>query len=121
MEKKKTSKGCLIASVISLVVTGLELLSVFFIILCVLYSCSGTSASAITNEFAYGFVGVLFFIAVTMIISAIGGLTGLIVAIVDLVKKQYKLIWMPIISVLLGIGPWLLLPLILVVIEVLGQ
>ena len=117
MEEKKTSKGCLIASIISLVLTGLELLSGFLIVLCLGFAGTGPGSTAVTNEFVLGFAGMLFFMAGAMIISAIGGLTGIVVAIIDLVKKQYKLIWMPIISVVLGIGPWLIIPLILCIMD----
>ncbi|MCR5598189.1 MAG: hypothetical protein K6G19_08440 [Lachnospiraceae bacterium] len=117
MEEKKTSKGCLIASIASLVVTGLEILSGSLIIASLIYAGTGPGSTAITNEAVAGIVGMMFFIAAVMILSAVGAVTGLIVGIIDLVKKQYKLIWMPIISLLLGVGPWLIVPLIMVILE----
>ena len=120
MEEKKTSKGCLIASIISLVITGLEILSGLFIFFSLIFAGTGPGSTAITNEAVVGIMGMMFFIAAVMITSAVGGLMGLIVAIIDLVKKQYKLIWMPIISLVLGVGPWLFIPLFVVIMEQIG-
>jgi uncharacterized membrane protein YqjE len=119
-EEKKTSKGYLIASIISLVITGLEILSGICIVLSLVFAGTGPGSTAVTNEAVVGILGMMFFIAVLMILSAIGGLMGLIVTIIGIVKKQYKLVWMPIISFVLGIGPWFFIPLLMVVLEQFG-
>ncbi len=117
MEEKKTSKGYLIASIISLVITGLEILSGICIVLSLIFAGTGPGDTAVTNEAVVGILGMLFFIAALMILSAAGGVMGLIVAIVGLIKKQYKLIWMPIISVVLGIGPWIFIPMFMAIMD----
>lgn len=117
MEEKKTSKGCLIASIVSLVITGLEILSGIMVFFSLVFAGTGSSHTAVTNEAVIGLTGMVLFIAGFLIIGAIGGLTGLVVAIIDLAKKQFKLVWMPVISVVLGIGPWIFIPMFMAVMD----
>ena len=107
MEQKKTSKGFMIGSIVSLVFTGLSVLSVVMIGIIILLPGSGGTSTAITNEAVLGIAGVLVLVVCAWITGGIGALTGIVMLIIGLVKKYFSMIWMPIVSILLCVIPFL--------------
>ena len=108
MEQKKTSSVFRVVSIISLVISGLGILSLVMIGVMLIYAGSGGgSATAITNEAVLGIAGMLLFVACAWIFGAIGGLMGIVMTIIGLVKRYFRIIWIPILSVVLGMFPFL--------------
>lgn len=105
MEQYQQSNGFKIASIISLVISGLGMLSLFMTVVMFFYAGSGNNSTAVTNEAVLGIMGIMVFVVGAWIFGLLGLIMGIIVTIVGLVKKQFKLIWMPIVSVVLGIIP----------------
>ena len=113
MEQYNESKGFIVASVISLVFSGLGMLSLFMTVVMFFYAGSGNNSTAVINEAVLGILGIMFFVAGSWIFGLIGLIMGIIVTIVGLVKKQFRQIWIPIVSAILGIilliGPVIIL------------
>lgn len=93
-----------VISVIALVVSGLALICV---VLLLIISKTGTgqggSATAITNSAALSVTGMVFFTAFTWIFAILGGLTGLIMLIIDIVVKRANIVWIPISAIVVGV------------------
>ena len=108
MEQKQSSNAFKVVSIVSLVISGLGILSLVMIGVMLIYAGSGGgSATAITNEAVLGIAGMLLFVACAWIFGAIGGLMGIVMTIIGLVKKYFRIIWIPILSVVLGMLPFL--------------
>ena len=108
MEQEKSSKAFLVASIISLIISGLSIISLIMVGVMILFAGSGGgSATAITNEAILGMAGVLLFVACAWILGGIGGIMGIVMIIIGLVKKYFRRIWIPILSVILGVIPFL--------------
>lgn len=108
MAPKKSSTAYLVLSIISLVITGHGAASLAMIGVMVMYAGSGGgSSTSITNEAVLGIAGVLLFIALSWIFSAIGGLMGLVLLIVGLAKKYFERVWMP--AVCMGVSSFIVL------------
>jgi hypothetical protein len=105
---EKTSKLGLIVSIVSLVISGLGIISLCTIPVLYLYGTTGGgSGTAVTNEAVLGIAGIMFSVVCAWICGAIGGIVGIAGTIVCIVKKQVKKIWMPILSIVLGAVPFL--------------
>lgn len=118
MEQKKTSNAFKAVSIVSLVISGLGIISLGMIGVMLIYAGSGGgSATAVTNEAVLGIAGILLFVACAWIFGAIGGLMGIVMTIIGLVKKYFRIIWIPILSVVLGVLPFLGAILLLVMIS----
>ena len=118
MEQTKSSKAYFVASIVSLAISGLSIVSLILVGVMLLFSGSGGgSATAITNEAVLGIAGILLFVACSWIFGGIGGLIGIVMTIIGLVKKYFKRIWMPILSIVLGVIPLLGAVLLLLVIS----
>ncbi len=116
-EKKKILIPVMIFSIIDLVIAGLGLLAQMMVFVMYFYAGSGGGANtAVTNEAVLGIAGVLFFGAASWIIGGIAILMGLIMTIITIVKKQFITIWMPIVSIVLGIIPFAVLGILLLII-----
>ena len=115
MEQKQIPTAIRVMSIISPIISGLGLLAGSMIIVMFIFSGTGQSTTAITNEFVLGFVGGLFFVGISIILGAIGTLYGIIVTIIDIVKKCFRILWMPILGTVMGFVP-LIIPIILLIV-----
>ena len=103
MEQKKPSKAFSALSIVSIILSGLGILSLFMIIFMYMYAGSGGgSGTAVTGEAILGIIGIFVFVVIGWIFGGIGGLMGTVLLIIGLVKKYFSRIWMPSISVALG-------------------
>lgn len=108
MEQQKNSKAFLVASIVSLVISGLGIISLVMVGAMIIFAGSGGgSATAITNEAVLGIAGAFLFIACAWIFGGIGGIMGIVMTIIGLVKKYFRIIWMPILGMVLGMLPFL--------------
>ena len=107
MEQNKAAKGFLIGSIVSLAFTGLSVLCVILMGFLLLLPGSGGSSTAITNEAVLGIAGMMVLVVCAWITGGIGTLTGIIMLIIGLVKKCFNRIWMPIVSLVLCLIPFL--------------
>lgn len=93
-----------VISGIALVVSCIALICV---VLLLIISKAGTgqggSATAITNSAALSVTGMVFFTAFTWIFAILGGLTGLIMLIIDIAVKRANIVWMPISAIVVGV------------------
>ena len=106
MEPRKPSKAFSVLSIISMVFTGLGMVSLFMIVFMYMYAGSGGgSGTAVTNEAILGIIGIFFFVVIGWIFGGIGGVMGLILTIIGLAKKYFSRVWMPGISLVLGSFP----------------
>ena len=106
MEENKPSKAFSTASIVSLIFSGLGAL--FSLMVVVMYFFGGSGGgyhTAVTNEAILGIAGVMIFAVGSWIFGFIGFLMGLIITIVGFVKKMTEKIWMPILSIVLGLVP----------------
>ena len=64
---------------------------------------SGGTATALTNRAVLTVSGMIFFTGFTWVFAMVGGLMGFIMLIVDIVVKRVKIIWIPILAMVLGV------------------
>ncbi len=107
MEQNKSLKGFLTASFISLGISGLGFLSMCMAGACLLFAGSGPGDTAITNEFVLGAAGIMLFVVLAWIFAGMSSLMGIVVTIIGLAKKFFSKIWIPILSVFLGLPSFL--------------
>ncbi len=99
MEQNKKTKGFLIGSIVSLVFAGLSLFSVGMMVFMLFFAGTGGTANAVTNEAVLGIAGFMLFAAVSWILGGIALISGIVMLIIGLATKNFKKIWMPIISI----------------------
>ena len=109
MEQKKTSTAFTVASIISLVLSGLAVVCLLFLIPMYLFAGSGGSSTAVTNEAVLGIAGAILLVGGSMIFGAVGAIMGIVMTIIGIVKKYFSRIWMPILSIVLGAVPYFVL------------
>ena len=100
-------KGYSVISIISLVLSGIGMGCLCLMLLMILYAGSGSSSSAITNEFILGSIGVVLCVVCAWAFGFVGGVMGLVVLIIGLVKKYFERIWIPGVATGLGIFPFI--------------
>lgn len=94
------SKAVTVVFILGFIFSGLGI--VLLAVIPVLYSSGhtgGGTATAVSNEVVLGIFGIMFCIVGSWVASGIGAILGIIGAIIGLVKKEFKKIWMPILSV----------------------
>ena len=103
-QEKRSSAGPVIFSVIALVISALALIfAIVLIIISAVGPESGGSATALTNRAVLTVTGMIFFTGFTWIFALIGALMGFVMTIVDIVIKRVKIIWSPVLAMVLGI------------------
>ena len=106
MEENKPSKAFSTASVISLIISGsAALFSLMVVVMYVFAGSGGGYHTAVTNEAILGIAGIMVFAVGSWIFGFIGFIMGLIITIIGFVKKMTEKIWMPILSIVLGLVP----------------
>ena len=103
-QEKRPSKVPVVFSVIALVFSVLAL--IFAILLIVVSAVGperGGSATALTNRAVLTVSGMIFFTGFTWLFAMIGGLIGFVMTIVDIIVKRVKIIWIPVLAMVLGI------------------
>ena len=103
-QENKPSVIPAVFSVISLILSVLAFICVILLLIITRVGPeSGGTATALTNRAVLTVSGMIFFAGFTWVFALIGGFTGLIMTIIDLVMKRFKIIWIPILSMVLGI------------------
>ena len=103
-QEKRPSAGPVIFSVIALAISVLALIfAIVLIIISAVGPESGGSATALTNRAVLTVTGMIFFTGFTWIFALIGALMGFVMTIVDIVIKRVKIIWSPVLAMVLGI------------------
>ena len=103
-QEKRPSAGPMIISVIALVFSALALIcAIVLIIISAVGPESGGSATALTNRTVLTVSGMIFFTGFTWIFAMSGGLMGFVMTIVDIIVKRAKIIWIPVLAMVLGI------------------
>ena len=103
-QEKRPSAGPVIFSVIALAFSALALIcAIVLIIISAVGPESGGSATALTNRAVLTVSGMIFFTGFTWIFAMIGGLMGFVMTIVDIIVKRVKIIWIPVLAMVLGI------------------
>ena len=106
---KKPSAVPTVISVISLIFSVLALIcAILLIIVSNVGPERGGSATALTNRAVLTVSGMVFFTGFTWLFAMVGGFTGFIMTIVDAVVKRVRIIWIPILAVILGITSMIL-------------
>ena len=103
-QEKKPSAVPVVFSAIALTVSVLALIcAVLLIVVSTVGPESGGTATALTNRAVLTVSGMIFFTGFTWVFAMIGGLMGFIMLIVDIVVKRVKIIWIPILAMVLGV------------------
>ena len=103
-QEKRPSAVPVIFSVIALAFSALALIcAIVLIIISSVGPERGGSATALTNRAVLTVSGMIFFTGFTWIFAMIGGLMGFVMTIVDIVVKRVKIIWIPVLAMVLGI------------------
>ena len=103
-QEKRPSAVPVVFSVIALVFSALALIfAIVLIIISVVGPESGGSATALTNRGVLTVSGMIFFTGFTWIFAMIGGFMGFVMTIVDIIVKRVKIIWIPVLAMVLGI------------------
>ena len=107
MEQNNSSKGFFIGSVISLVFAGISVICVLMMGVMLLFAGSGGSSTAITNEAVLGIAGMMLLLVGAWVSGGIAAIMGIVFLVIGLVKKCFNKIWMPIVSIVLCLLPFL--------------
>ena len=108
-QEKKPSAVPVVFSVIALVFSTLALIfAIVLIIISVVGPESGGSATALTNRAVLTVSGMIFFTGFTWVFAMIGGFVGFIMLIVDIIVKRIKIIWIPIVAMVLSVTSMIL-------------
>ncbi len=103
-QEKRPSAGPVVFSVIALAFSVLALIcAIILIIVSAIGPESGGSATALTNRAVLTVSGMIFFTGFTWIFALIGTLIGFVMTIVDIAVKRVKVIWIPVLAMVLGI------------------
>ena len=104
---QSASTTSIVPTVISVIALVASVIAFVCVILLLIVSKAGTgqggSATAITNSVALSVTGMVFFAAFTWIFAILGGLTGLIMLIIDIAVKRANILWMPISAIVVGV------------------
>ena len=102
---KKPSAVPVVFSIIALVVSTLALIcAIVLIIVSTVGPERGGTATALTNRAVLTVSGMIFFTAFAWGFAMIGGFMGFVMTIVDIAVKRVKIIWIPVLAIVLGIG-----------------
>ena len=103
-QEKKPSAVPVVFSAIALTASALALIcAVLLIVVSAVGPESGGTATALTNRAVLTVSGMIFFTGFTWVFAMVGGLMGFIMLIVDIVVKRVKIIWIPILAMVLGV------------------
>ena len=104
-QKNRPSAAPMVFSIIALVFSSLALVSaILFIIVLHIGPESGGTATALTGRAVLTVSGMILFTAATWGCAMTGGFLGFIMMIVDIAVKRLKILWIPILSMVLGIA-----------------
>ena len=102
--EKRPSVVPVVFSAIALAFSSLALIcAVLLIVVSAVGPESGGSATALTNRAVLTVSGMILFTGFTWIFAMIGGLMAFVMTIVDIIVKRVKIIWMPVLALVLGI------------------
>ena len=108
-QEKKPSAVPVVFSAIALTASVLALIcAVLLIVVSAVGPESGGTATALTNRAVLTVSGLIFFTGFTWVFAMVGGLMGFIMLIVDIVVKRVKIIWIPILAMVLGVTSMIL-------------
>ena len=103
-QEKRPSAGPVVFSVIALAFSALALIcAIILIIVSAIGPESGGSATALTKRAVLTVSGMIFFTGFTWIFALIGALMGFVMTIADIAVKRVKVIWIPVLAMVLGI------------------
>ncbi len=103
-QEKKPSAVPVVFSAIALTASVLALIcAILLIIVSAVGPESGGSATALTNRAVLTVSGMIFFTGFTWVFAMIGGFVGFIMLIVDIIVKRIKIIWIPIVAMVLSV------------------
>ena len=103
-QEKKPSAVPVVFSAIALTASVLALIcAVLLIVVSAVGPESGGTATALTNRAVLTVSGMIYFTGFTWVFAMVGGLMGFIMLIVDIVVKRVKIIWIPILAMVLGV------------------
>lgn len=103
-QEKRPSAVPVVFSVIALVFSAFALIcAIILIIISAVGPESGGSATALTNRAVLTVSGMIFFTGFTWMFAMIGGLMGFVMTIVDIIVKRTKIIWIPVLALILSI------------------
>ena len=93
-----------VISIISLVFSTLAIICAILLLLVVnVGPKSGGTSTALTNEAVLTVSGMIILIAGTWGFAIIGGLMGFIMTIIDIAIKRIRILWMPVLAMVMGI------------------
>lgn len=103
-QEKKPSAVPVVFSSIALTASVLALIcAVLLIVVSAVGPESGGTATALTDRAVLTVSGMIFFTGFTWVFAMVGGLMGFIMLIVDIIVKRVKIIWIPILAMVLGV------------------
>ncbi|MCR5673005.1 MAG: hypothetical protein K6F87_04755 [Lachnospiraceae bacterium] len=100
---KKPSAAPTVLSVIALAFSALALLCVMSLVIVTKVGPESGSATALTWRAVFTVGGMIFFIGFTWILGIMGILAGLVMMIVDIATARKKILWIPILAVVVAI------------------
>ena len=104
-QESRPSAIPVVFSVVALVFSALALIcAIVLLIISVVGPESGGSATALTNRAVLTVSGMIFFAGFTWLFAIIGGLMGFVMTIVDIIVKRIRIIWIPVLAMVLGIA-----------------
>lgn len=107
--ERKTSYGITLGfSIVSLIFSILGIISMIMIYVMFIYAGSGHGTQAVTNEAVLGITGAIFFIGMMWFFAGLGALIGFIMTIVGIASKNTKILWIPVVSLILGMIPYVI-------------
>ena len=108
-QEKRPSAVPVVFSVIALVLSALALIcSILLIIISAVGPERGGTATALTNRAVLTVSGMIFFTGFAWMFAMIGGFMGFVMTIVDIIVKRVKIIWIPVLAMVLGIASMIL-------------
>ena len=117
MKEKKATDAVSLFSIISMGISGMGILAILLAVGALFLGGSGGSSTAITNEAVIGIAGFILLIGCSAICGVVGTISGVVMTIITIVKKKNKTIWIPILSVVIGLLPFALAILLFVLIS----
>lgn len=102
-QNKKTSAVPFVLSLISFIFSFLALINAMILIYIVSFDTQGGTATALNGQAVAAISGLILTIGGTWGFSIIGGLMGVVMAIVDGSTKRTNIIWMPIVAIVVSL------------------
>ena len=101
------SAALTVLSIIAFATSAIAMIfAILFVIIVNVGPESGGTATALTGRAVLTVSGMILFTAATWGFGMLGTLMGFVMTIVDLAKRSFRIVWMPIAAVVLGIaGP----------------